>query len=314
MQGVQFPSLVRALRSHMLRGHIHIYLYACLVIFDPLQPHGLQPTRFLCPWDFPGKDTGVGCHFLLQGICLTQGSNSSLLHFLHWQVDSLPLSNLESPFSSAFSTHCELANCECDFHFLGLLYGEGNGTPLQYFCLETPMDGGAWQAAVHGMARVGRLSDFTFTFHFHALEKEMATHSSVLAWRIPGTGGLVGCRPWGRTESDTTEAMQQQQGCCNELPQTRWLKNHSNLLSHNSGSEKSKIKVSSGPHSLWKLWKKIHSLPLLASSGGYPAILSLQSHHSSLLLCLHITAPSVCLSPLGVYYKETCHWSQGSPR
>ena len=51
-----------------------------------------------------------------------------------------------------------------------------------------------------------RLSDFTFTFHFHALEKEMATHSSVLAWRIPGTGGLVGCRLWGCTESDTTEA------------------------------------------------------------------------------------------------------------
>ena len=69
-----------------------------------------------------------------------------------------------------------------------------NGTPLQYSCLENPMDGGAWRAAVHGVAE-GRtqLSDFTFTFHFHALEKEMATHSSVLAWRIPGmgeTGGL----------------------------------------------------------------------------------------------------------------------------
>ena len=50
-----------------------------------------------------------------------------------------------------------------------------------------------------------RLSDFTFPFHFHALEKEMATHSSVLAWRIPGPGSLVGCRLWGRTESDTTE-------------------------------------------------------------------------------------------------------------
>ena len=57
-----------------------------------------------------------------------------------------------------------------------------------------------------------RLSDFTFTFPFHALEKEMATHSSVLAWRIPGKGSLVGCRLWGRTESDTTEATQQQQG------------------------------------------------------------------------------------------------------
>ena len=67
--------------------------------------------------------------------------------------------------------------------------GEGNGNPLQYSCLENPMNRGAWSAAVHGVARSRtRLSDFTFTFHFHALEKEMATHSSVLDWRIPGTG------------------------------------------------------------------------------------------------------------------------------
>ena len=70
-----------------------------------------------------------------------------------------------------------------------LTNGEGNGTPLQYSCLENPMDGGAWWAAVHGVAKSRtRLSDFPFTFHLHALEKEMATHSSVLAWRIPGTG------------------------------------------------------------------------------------------------------------------------------
>ena len=67
--------------------------------------------------------------------------------------------------------------------------GEGNGSPLQYSCLLNPMDGGAWQAAVHGVAKSRtRLSDFTLTFHFPALEKEMATHFSVLAWRIPGTG------------------------------------------------------------------------------------------------------------------------------
>ena len=67
--------------------------------------------------------------------------------------------------------------------------GEGNGTPLQYSCLENPTDGGAWWAAVHGVSKSRTwLSDFTFTFHFHALEKEMASHSSVLAWRIPGTG------------------------------------------------------------------------------------------------------------------------------
>ena len=78
-------------------------------------------------------------------------------------------------------------------------YREGNGTPLQYSCLENPMDGGAWQAAVHGVAksRAG-LSDFIFTFRFHALEKEMATHSSVLAWRIPGTG-----EPSGVAQSQT---------------------------------------------------------------------------------------------------------------
>ena len=84
--------------------------------------------------------------------------------------------------------------------------GEGNDTPLQYSCLENPMDGGAWKAAVHGVAE-GRtlLRDFTFTFHFHALEKEMATHSSVLALRIPGTGepgGLlsIGLHRVGQTE------------------------------------------------------------------------------------------------------------------
>ena len=86
--------------------------------------------------------------------------------------------------------------------------GEGDGTPLQYSCLENAMDGGAWWAAVRGVARSRtRLSDFTFTFtfHFHALEKEIATHSSVLAWRIPGTAELIGCRLWGRAESDTTD-------------------------------------------------------------------------------------------------------------
>ena len=69
------------------------------------------------------------------------------------------------------------------------------------------MDGGAWKAAVHEVAEgQTQLSDFTFTFRFHALEKEMATHSSVLAWRIPGRGSLVGCRLWGHTELEITEA------------------------------------------------------------------------------------------------------------
>ena len=78
--------------------------------------------------------------------------------------------------------------------YLLILSGEGNGNPLQYSCLENPMDGGAWWAAVHGVARSRtHLRDFTFPFYFHALEKEMATHSCILAWTIPGTaepGGL----------------------------------------------------------------------------------------------------------------------------
>ena len=86
------------------------------------------------------------------------------------------------------------------------LCGEGNGTPLQYSCLENPVDGGTRWAAVHGVTEgLTWLSNFTFTFHFHALKKEMATHFSILAWRIPGTGSLVGCHLWGCTELDMTE-------------------------------------------------------------------------------------------------------------
>ena len=81
---------------------------------------------------------------------------------------------------------------------VALIYREGTGTPLQYSCLENPMDGGAWWAAVHGVAMSPtRLSNFTFTFHFPALEKEMATHSSVLAWRIPGMGEPGGLQSMG---------------------------------------------------------------------------------------------------------------------
>ena len=75
------------------------------------------------------------------------------------------------------------------FHLSLSCIEEGNGNPLQCSCLENPRDGGAWWAAVSGVAQSWtRLNDFTFTFHFHTLGKEMATHSSVLAWRIPGTG------------------------------------------------------------------------------------------------------------------------------
>ena len=75
------------------------------------------------------------------------------------------------------------------FHFSLSYIEERNGNPLQCSCLENPMDGGAWWAAVYGVAKSQtQLSDFTFTFHFHALEKKMAPHSSIVAWRIPGMG------------------------------------------------------------------------------------------------------------------------------
>ena len=93
-----------------------------------------------------------------------------------------------------------------------VVVGEGNGTPLQYSCLENPMDGGAWKAEVHGVARSRtRLSDFTFTFRFHALEKEMATHCSILALDIPWTEEPAGYNPRGGKESDMTEQLNH---CC----------------------------------------------------------------------------------------------------
>ena len=108
-----------------------------------------------------------------------------------------------------------LQHSSADMTFLSGSDGEGNGTPLQYSCLENPMDGGAWKAAVRGVTEGQTwLSDFTFTFHFHALEKAMAPHSSVLAWRIPGTrepGGLLsmGSHRVGHDWSDLAAAMGQ---------------------------------------------------------------------------------------------------------
>ena len=114
--------------------------------------------------------------------------------------------------------------------------GEGSGTPLQYSCLENPMDGGAWQAAVHGVAKSQiRLSGFTFTFHFHALEKEMATHSSVLAWRIPGTGepgGLpsMGSHRIGHDWSDLAAAACAQSHVSPEIERAHFLRKGLALL------------------------------------------------------------------------------------
>ena len=118
-----------------------------------LDPQGLWPDRLLCPWNSPGKNTGVGCHFLLQGILPTQELNPS---FLHCRTEE----NGSDGKASAYS-----AGDLGSIPGLGRSPGEENGNPLQYSCLEKSMDRGAWWATVHGPAksRTG-LSDFTFTF------------------------------------------------------------------------------------------------------------------------------------------------------
>ena len=143
------------------------------------------------------------------------------------------------------------------------ILGEGDGTPLQYSCLENLMGGGAWWAAVHGVAKSRtRLSNFTFTFHFHALEKEMATHSSVLAWRIPGT-----------VEPDRLPSRVAQS-------QTR-LKRLSNLAVHNT------IKNISRAVSVLQTWHiSLRSLYLKETSPFFPYILTfkLTFHNPDLIL------------------------------
>ena len=120
-----------------------------------------QPTPVFLPEESQGWVSLMGCH--LWG---------------HTESDTTEVTQQQQQYMN-IHTHTQ---CEC-------FPGVGNGTPLQYSCLENPMDGGAWWAAVHGVTKGRiRLSNFTFTFHFHALEKEMATHSSVLACRIPGIG------------------------------------------------------------------------------------------------------------------------------
>ena len=109
-----------------------------------------------------------------------------------WFQDPLGIKicRCSSPLYSNSHISCLYSSISsCGYGGLPIYTREGNGNPLQYSYLENPMDGWAWWAAVHGVAKSWtRLSDFTVTFHFHALEKEMATHSSILAWRISGKG------------------------------------------------------------------------------------------------------------------------------
>ena len=117
---------------------------------------------------------------------------------LSWEV-CLSYVITESLLLFYFSFHLHSSNKQS---------GEGNGNPLQYSCLENPMDGGAWWATVHGVAKSRtRLIDFTLTFHFHFTWRRQWQPTPVfLPGESQGRGSLVGCRLWGRTESDTTEA------------------------------------------------------------------------------------------------------------
>ena len=107
---------------------IHSFLRSCSFVSDSLRPYGLQPTRLLCPWESLGKNTEVGHHFLLQGIFLTRGPNPCLLHLLHWQVDSLPVSHQGSPIHSSlyhvlclslnhFAAHVSMSILQYPFFF-----------------------------------------------------------------------------------------------------------------------------------------------------------------------------------------------------
>ena len=143
---------------------------------DSLRPYGLQTSRFLCPCDFQGKITGMGCHFLLQGLFLIQGLN---LPLPHWQTDSTPRGlgkpclQLQFPASAPRSAHSEVWGAVFHFQLPWWLSGKesacnagdvgsipgsggspggGHNIPLQYSCLENPTDRGAWRAAVHKIA------------------------------------------------------------------------------------------------------------------------------------------------------------------
>ena len=196
---------------------------------NSLGPHGLQHTRLPCASPTPGAYSNAcpssqWCHPTISSSVVPF---SSCLQFFQPASVSFPMSqffisggqsigisasasvlplNIQDWFPLGWTGWLSLqskgllkvfSNTTVQkYQFFGtqLSFGEGYGTPLQYSCLENPMDGGAWWAAAHGVAKSRTwLRDFPFTFHFHALEKEMATHSSVLAWRIPGMvepGGL----------------------------------------------------------------------------------------------------------------------------
>ena len=141
---------------------------------DSVRPHRRQPTRLPSPWDSPGKNTGVGCHFLLQ--CVKVKSESEVAQSCLTLSDPMDCSLPGSSVHGIFAGKSPGVGCHSLLQGIfptqelnpGLLHrGEGNGIPLQYSCLENPMDRGAWWAAIHGVTKSrARLSDFPFTFHF----------------------------------------------------------------------------------------------------------------------------------------------------
>ena len=139
---------------------------------DSVRPHRWQPTRLHCPWDSPGKNTGVGCHFLLQ--CVKVKTESEVTESCPTLSDCMDCSPLGSSVHGIFPRLSILKKKKLGFPGgsvvknpaanagdMGLIPGsgrspkEGNGNPLQYSCLENPMDGGAWWATVQGSQRVG---------------------------------------------------------------------------------------------------------------------------------------------------------------
>ena len=181
---------------------------------DSVRPHRRKPTRLPHPWDSPGKNNGVGCHFLLQ--CMKVKSESQVAQSCPTLSDpmdySLPASSVHGIFQArvlewvaiAFSSN---AGNPVSIPGLGRSHGEGNGIPLQYSCLGNPINRGAWRATVHGVTKSQtRLSDFTFTFHFHAWRRKWQPTPVFLPGESQGRGSLVGCCLWGRTKLDTTEA------------------------------------------------------------------------------------------------------------
>ena len=165
------------------KGHTWLNFTLSESLSSGISVQFVHSAAILSSWKhyFPKTSLPFACDPPTRFQIVRDGSHQ---HLFHWSLSETciyltlgALSMLKNDKENNFK--------ECSM----TLIGEGNGNPLQYSCLENPMDGGAWWAAVHGVARSRtRLSVFTFTFHFHALEKEMATHSSVLAWRIPGMG------------------------------------------------------------------------------------------------------------------------------